>query len=279
MLTLFSQVPISGPDLSSSHISRAKLVWFRRDMGFLRTRKQRFAYRLMANMPDAVFAVSERVRQYSIDVDRIQPERIQTIYNGVCLTDWRQSPDRGKASSECLVISVGNIRRVKGYDLLLRAAATVAGKYPRVVFKIVGEVLDPEYFNELNLLARELRLGSRLKFERVTTDLREHLRDADVFVLPSRSEGFSNAILEAMASSLPVVAADIGGNAEAVEDGTTGLLIPPENPDALATAIMQLMSDPTRAKAMGELGRAVVAERFTVETMMEKIVNAYKNLL
>ena len=79
---------------------------------------------------------------------------------------------------------------------------------------------------------------------------------ADIFVLPSRSEGFSNAIVEAMAASLPVVATNVGGNAEAVEDGVTGLLVPAEDPAALSAAITHLLSDPSQAKAMGTAGKS-----------------------
>jgi glycosyltransferase involved in cell wall biosynthesis len=118
-----------------------------------------------------------------------------------------------------------------------------------------------------------------VRFEGGVTNLRQHLAAADIFVLPSRSEGFSNAIIEAMASSLPVVATDVGGNGEAVKDGITGFLVPPEDPGALSAAILRLISDPSQAKAMGAAGMKVVAERFTTETMMNQIAGAYRNLL
>jgi glycosyltransferase involved in cell wall biosynthesis len=102
---------------------------------------------------------------------------------------------------------------------------------------------------------------------------------ADIFVLPSRSEGFSNAIIEAMAAGLPVVATTVGGNAEAVEDGVTGFLIPPEDSLALAAAIALLVSDPSLANTMGMAGKAVVFKRFTTEAMMHRITTAYSELL
>jgi L-malate glycosyltransferase len=82
-----------------------------------------------------------------------------------------------------------------------------------------------------------------------------------------------------MASSLPVVATNVGGNAEAVKDGISGLLVAPEDPEALSTAIADLLSDPARAKAMGTAGRALVADNFTTEAMMTRITTAYSNLL
>jgi glycosyltransferase involved in cell wall biosynthesis len=82
-----------------------------------------------------------------------------------------------------------------------------------------------------------------------------------------------------MASSLPIVATNVGGNAEAVKDGITGFLVPPEDPDALSAAILRLLADPFQAKAMGAAGRSLVAEKFTAEAMMNQIAGAYRNLL
>jgi glycosyltransferase involved in cell wall biosynthesis len=260
-------------------MSQAKLVWSRRDMGILRARKHRIAYRLMAGAPNAVFAVSEQVRRHAIEVDRIDAGRVQTIYNGLDLADWDAVPRPARNPGEFLVTTVGNIRPVKGHDVFIRAAATIVQQLPKVSFSIAGDVIEPTYLAELQTLIRDLDLVKHFRFEGSVTNLRQHLAAADIFVLPSRSEGFSNAIIEAMASSLPVVATDVGGNGEAVKDGITGFLVPPEDPDALAAAILRLLSDPSLAKAMGAAGRNVVAERFTTEAMMNQIAGAYGKLL
>ena len=152
-------------------------------------------------------------------------------------------------------------------------------QFPEVSFSIAGDVLEPDYFLELQLLVKELNLDDHFRFVGGISNLREHLSAADIFVLPSRSEGFSNAIVEAMAAALPVVATNVGGNAEAVKDGLSGLLVPSEDPAALSAAIICLLSDPSRAKAMGEAGKALAAESFTTEAMMNRITAVYKNLL
>jgi glycosyltransferase involved in cell wall biosynthesis len=265
--------------LVTKTMSRAKLVWARRDMGILRSRKHHIAYRLMAGAPDAVFAVSEQVRGHAIEVDRIDAARVHTIYNGLNLADWDAAPRPVKDPGEFLVATVGNIRRVKGHDVFIRAAATIVKQFPRASFSIAGEVLEPAYFAELQTLVQELNLVDHVRFEGGITNLRQHLQAADIFVLPSRSEGFSNAIIEAMASSLPVVATDVGGNAEAVKDGITGFLVAPEDLGALSAAILRLLADPIQAKAMGAAGRGLVAEKFTTEAMMSQIAGAYRNLL
>jgi L-malate glycosyltransferase len=260
-------------------MSKARLIWSRRDMGILRTRKHRIAYRIMGWAPDAVFAVSEQVRRYSIDVDRINPRRVQTIYNGLDLADWNSAPRSAKAAGEFLITTVGNIRRVKGHDVFIRAAAEVLKQFPKASFSIGGEVLEPDYFAELQTLIRELSLSNQFRFDGGITNLRQHLDAADIFVLPSRSEGFSNAIVEAMAASLPVVATDVGGNAEAVQDGISGFIVPAEDPAALSEAILRLLANPVEAEAMGAAGKSLAAEKFTTEAMMNAIVGTYRNLL
>ena len=259
--------------------SKTKLVWSRRDMGILRARKHNLAYRLMASAPDAVFAVSEQVRRHCIEVDRIDPARVQTIYNGLDLSDWDATSRPAKPPGQFLVTTVGNIRRVKGHDVFVRAAAAIKPQFPNVSFSIAGDVLDPAYFAELQTLVRDLGLSDSFSFDGGVADLRTHLASADIFVLPSRSEGFSNALVEAMAASLPVVATDVGGNAEAVQNGITGFVVPSENSDALADAIVRLLSNPALAKTMGAAGKDLATERFTTETMMRRISGAYGNLL
>jgi glycosyltransferase involved in cell wall biosynthesis len=260
-------------------MSNAKLIWSRRDMGILRGRKHHLAYRLMAGTPDAVFAVSEQVRRHCIEVDRIDPARVLTIYNGIDLSEWDFISRPENPSGKLLVTTVGNIRWVKGHDIFIRAAASIVQHFPNVSFSIAGDVLEPDYFAELQALVRDLNLSGRFQFVGGVTDLHQHLSAADIFVLPSRSEGFSNSIIEAMAASLPVIATNVGGNSEAVKDGVSGFLVPSEDPAALAAAILRLLSDPSQAKAMGAAGKALASDNFTTEAMMTRITSAYENLL
>jgi L-malate glycosyltransferase len=260
-------------------LSDAKLIWSRRDMGILRTSKHYLAYRLMAGIPDAVFAVSDLVRQHCIDVDRIDPARVFTVYNGLDLSAWSASSSPSKPHDRFVITTTGNIRRVKGHDIFIKAAASVVKQFPQARFSIAGDVLEPEYFAELQALMADLHLADHFHFAGGVSNLRDHLAAADIFVLPSRSEGFSNAIVEAMAASLPVVATSVGGNAEAVKDGVTGIIVPPEDPDAIAAAIVRLLSDRHRACAMGLAGKAIAAKEFTLEVMMNRTTQVCRNLL
>ncbi|GGG69850.1 glycosyltransferase [Edaphobacter dinghuensis] len=259
--------------------SNAKLIWSRRDMGILRTRKHEIAYRLLADLPDAVFAVSDLVRQHCIEEDHIDPDRVETIYNGLDLDNWGASSQSTPQRDKILVTTIGNIRHVKGHDVFVKAAAVIAPHFPNVYFSIAGGVLEPSYFEELQALVRDLNLEERFHFTGAITNLEQHLSAADIFVLPSRSEGFSNAIVEAMATSLPVVATNVGGNAEAVQNDVSGLIVPAEDSDALAAAIIRLLADPAMAKAMGIAGKQRVAERFTTEAMLLQTTATYRKLL
>lgn len=256
-----------------------KLVWSRRDMGILRARKHMNAYRLMSRAPDAVFAVSEQVRRHCIEVDRIEPARVMTVYNGVDVMEWVSDERSAERRTRPVVTTVGNIREVKGHDIFIRAAALVCARFPDVVFSIAGDVLEPAYFEELEALVRSLDIADRFCFVGGVTDLQQHLRAAEIFVLPSRSEGFSNAIVEAMAASLPVVATDVGGNSEAVRTGVNGYVVPSEDPTALADAISRLLSDPAMARRMGLEGKRLAEERFTTKAMMNDVTRTYETLL
>ena len=260
-------------------MSDAKLIWSRRDMGILRGSKHHVAYRLMSRIPDRVFAVSEEVRQHCVAVDRIKPSLVETIYNGIDVADWDTAYIPAKLRGASVVATVGNIRRVKGHDVFIKAAASIAGQFPQVSFNIAGEVLEADYFEELQSLIRNLNLSGRFHFVGGVANLREYLSTADIFVLPSRSEGFSNASVAAMAASLPVVATDVGGNAEAVTDGVSGFIVRSEDPDALTAAIARLLADPPRAQEMGAAGKKLASEKFTTDAMMRQITLAYASLL
>ena len=217
-------------------MSKAKLIWSRSDMGILRTGKHRSpiaswpASRMQSSPSPNKSAVLHRRRSNRSDA-------VQTIYNGLDLADGTHLPAQQKSTDETLVTTVGNIRQMKGHDVLIRAAASIAQQFPYVSFSIAGDVLEPDYYAELQTLVQNLGSLCRFHFVGSVTRLHDHLSAVDLFVLPSRSEGFCNAIIEAMAASLPVVATNVGGNAEAVNEGISGSIVPPEDPEALSTAI------------------------------------------
>ncbi|WP_419805734.1 glycosyltransferase [Terriglobus sp.] len=271
VMTFFESSNLFG-GIAVKALSRARLIWNRRDMGILREPKHRLAYRWLRSLPDAVIAVSEEVRRHAVEVDRISPARVVLVYNGVNV-----ATDEGPRTWPAVpvIVTVGNIRRVKGHDTLVEAAAIVLRSYPEAQFWFAGEPLEPEFFANLQQRVTALRLGAHVQFLGGVAQPLALLRRASVFVLPSRSEGFSNAIVEAMAAGLPVVATKVGGNAEAVQDGVTGLLVASEQPEALAGAMLRLLDNPEQSRRMGDAGQVRAAEVFSEAAMVRGLMEAF----
>jgi glycosyltransferase involved in cell wall biosynthesis len=150
----------------------------------------------------------------------------------------------------------------------------VLRQVPDAVFTVVGRG-DPEPYRRQ---ARELGVETSIRFAGPSSDLDPFLAAADLFVLPSRWEGCPNAVLEAMAAGVPVVATGVGGTPELVVDGVTGLLCPPDSPQELAVRTVDLLRDPARARAMGDAGRSRAATEFPVRRMVARFESLYESL-
>ena len=199
-----------------------------------------------------------------IDTERFQPLAPQTFKARLGLSEHRR-----------VVGIITRMRVRKGVEEFIRAMAQVRGAHPEAHGLIVGEV---ELDAETEALVRQLGLQEHLTFLGRRSDMPEVLSACDLFVLSSHDEGMSNAILEAMAMERAVVATDVGGTGEVVRHGASGLLVPPRDPQALATAIGTLLAEPTRARAMGVLGRRIVEEGFSAVAMVRRMEQFYTEL-
>jgi L-malate glycosyltransferase len=262
------------------------LISSRRDLGILRTWKHRIAYRLVSSMYDRVLAVSEQVRDFCIRQDRLDPHKVSTLYNGIEIDKATVDTDcsllrasMGLSGASHLISTVAHIRRVKGLDIFIRAAGRVHQEFPGAMFLVLGDVHDPAHYQELRDLTSSLGLVNTVKFLGPSDNVFPLLKMCDIFCLPSRSEGFSNALVEAMACSLPCVATRVGGNSEAIDAGSTGYLVESENPDAIADCILTLLRHPERARAMGREGRRQIELKFTSQAMISQLVGIYDALL
>jgi glycosyltransferase involved in cell wall biosynthesis len=235
-----------------------------------------------------VQAVSGAVREQTIRADRINPDKVVTIPNGIEIDKLaaadgsaalRHALRLGDASP--LIVTVGHIRRVKGFDVLLRAAAEVCQVYPNATFLVVGSVQEPDCDRDLQSLVRQLKLERNVRFlgKMENESVWSLLKFCDVFCQPSRSEGMSNALLEAMGCGLPCVATAVGGTPEVLEDGRTGYVVPSEDPHAAANRILALLGDPERARSMGNLARLVIEEKFSAQGMIRNMAGMYDQLL
>ena len=260
----------------------------RRDMGILRSTRHRIAYRLMSPLFNQVQAVSEAVRRQTIRADGIDPNKVVTIPNGIEIDKLDAANGSaalyhslGLENASPLIVSVGHIRRVKGFDVLLRAAVEVCRVHPSATFLIVGSVQEPDCDHRLRDLVRQLDLQRNVRFlgKMENEDVWSLLKLCDVFCQPSRSEGMSNALLEAMACALPCVATAVGGTPEVLEDGRSGYIVPSEDHQAAASRILALLGDPERARTMGQLARLVVKDRFSAQGMIRNMTGTYDQLL
>lgn len=245
--------------------------------------RRRLAYRLVGRFADQVVAVSEDVKGFLAERVGIPMDRIRVVPNGVPV-DGEAFQERlsilrkslGLDENSHVVGTVGSLYTVKGHKYLIDAAVHIIRRCPDVTFLIVGRGRLRE---ELETQARSLGVDPYIRFLGHRDDVRDLLGLFDVFVLPSLSEGMPLSLLEAMAAGVPVVATRVGGVIDVLEDGKTGLLIPPEDIQPLAESIITLLEDRALAKEIGEVARQVVRRRFSVSRMVDDYKEIYAGLI
>ncbi|PYQ90844.1 MAG: hypothetical protein DMG02_08755 [Acidobacteria bacterium] len=218
------------------------------------------AHKIVANSR----AAAERLR-----LERVPPRKITIVPNGLDLEPFQRRRQRGRRRT---VVVVANLRREKGHDVLLHAAVDVLRQFPDVVFELVGGGPERE---ALQARARALNVAHAVTFAGHQDEVAGRLAAADLFVLPSRSEAFPNAVLEAMAAGLPIVASAVGGILELIDDGRTGLLAPVGDPHALADRIVRVMSDATLGERLGAAARAEAHSRYSFDRMVAAFEDVY----
>jgi glycosyltransferase involved in cell wall biosynthesis len=233
---------------------------------------------------DRLLTVSDQIRETALR-GGLSMERVQTCYSGLDLDRVPRTADGAGVRARhtfhgetFLVGAVANLFPRKGYEHLIRAVGLAARDVPALGCLIVGEG-NPGYRAALEALSRDLGLADRVLFAGFQSDVYPYLAAMDLFVLPSVMEGFGIALLEAMAMGRAVVATKVGGVPEVVEDGVTGLLVPPADPGSLARAIVRLAEAPALRRAMGEAGARRVREQFHVARMARQVEGVYDEVL
>jgi glycosyltransferase involved in cell wall biosynthesis len=231
--------------------------------------RQRRMKRLTARAVHRHVGVGE---QTSREVEALVPlptGSVATIHNGV--PDTPPPPPEPLPHPAPLIGAIGRLERQKGFDILIRALDRVDD----ATLFVVGDGSEQA---ELEKLARGVGVAGRVVWSGWRDDARGLLPSFDVLAFPSRFEGFPLAVLEALLAQSAVVAADVGSVAEVVRDGETGLLVPPEDPDAVAEAIQRLLADERLRRRLGEAGRRLVLERFTAAHMTRAFEALYREL-
>jgi len=226
-------------------------------------------------------AVSEAIRQSFHRRAKVPIERIVTIHNGIDITPFNTGTTTktekrlalGWQPDDIVLIYVAVIRKDKGHDVLFEAAPRIRECAPNVKIKIVG---DGPYAAVRQQEAAHL--SDYVEFLGQRDDVPELLLAADLLVMPSRTEGLPTAPIEAGAAGLPVVASDVGGTGEIVEDGVTGFLVPSGDAEALAERVTQILQEPEGGARMGMNARERVQRLFTLENQAAQTAQLYRSV-
>jgi glycosyltransferase involved in cell wall biosynthesis len=234
-----------------------------------KSRAQWRAKRLTARAVHRHVGVAERTSRDVEALLGLPPGSVLTIHNGV--------PDEQGAAADrprpgLLVGAIGRFERQKGFDLLIRALTEIED----ASLVLVGEGSERPILEDL---ARRVGVADRVVWRGWTDGARSYFGAFDVFAFPSRFEGFPLALLEALLARSAVVATDVGGVSEIVHDGETGLLVPVEDPKALAGAMRRLLADTDLRERLGEQGRQRVLQHFTAAHMTQGFERLYDELL
>lgn len=232
-------------------------------------------------------ALGQELASYARQRVGVAPQRLHTIYNGVDVQRFAPSlgrrPIPGCPFNEnalWLAGTVGRMQTVKAQPVFARAFVRALELRPalraRLRLVMVG---DGELRQECQAILNAAGAAELAWLPGERSDVPDVMRGLDCFVLPSLAEGISNTILEAMATGLPVLATRVGANAELVQEGRTGLLVSAGQVEALATGLVNMAEAPERARHMGQAGRQVVQERFSLQTMVSAYESVYERAL
>jgi glycosyltransferase involved in cell wall biosynthesis len=235
-------------------------------------RLQRLAYRFASKV-----VANSSAAQAMLRSEGLAPTSIAVIPNGVHVDSFPPRRAERPRGGPPTVITVANLRPEKNHETLIAAAAVLAPRFPGLRLRIVGTGPRRE---ALQALVASRGLHHHVEFLGHREDVPALLADADVFVLPSRSEAFPNSAIEAMAAGLPVVATAVGGLRELIDDGRTGLLVPrPDDAGALAGAVERVLADDALAARLGAAARAEARERYSFDRMVGAFEDLYVTAL
>lgn len=265
----------------AGNLAQAPLVLTsRRNLGYYYTPRILSIVKLLNKRVTRVVANSEAAKVVALNHEKIDTSKIDVLYNGVDCARFER-PAKGDGAvplpqGKRIVGVVANYRFVKDLPLFLRAAALVAQEIPDAAFLLVGTGGQQA---ELEQLAAELGIADKVIFTAGQGSVEWYLQHMSVACLSSHSEGFSNSILEYMASSLPVVATDVGGNREAVIHGETGYLVSERDPRSFAEPVIRLLANEGLRKQMGQNGQRVCRRRFRMEIAVLTMERYYRALI
>jgi glycosyltransferase involved in cell wall biosynthesis len=253
---------------------------------YIQFKKRNFMIdRFLARFTDKIICVSRAVQRFVIKIEGIEKQKTCVIYNGADIPlivekegeIRRRRQQWGIEQYDIVITIVASLTENKGHKILLEAFNKVSQFLPSLKLLIVGDGFLKE---DLKSRSLKFNIEKNVIFTGEQDHVQELLQISDLFVLSSLfREGLSIALIEAIATGLPVVATNVGGNPEIIEDGANGFLVPPGNADRLAHAIKTLVSNPDLRKRMGAQGRKIYEGKFKLSLMIQQIESLYDLLL
>ena len=254
------------------------IIYTEHGRDFSSSKKVKLANRMLSKLVDKVVTVAEFGKCYLVKEEGVSEDSIVTIHNGIDGVRFGSAADApglrrslGLKDGQKVIGIVARLDPIKNHKILIQAMQQVTGRWPDAVLLVIG---DGPLQGELEAQTGVLGLSASVHFLGARPDVPDLLGILDLFVLCSHSEGLSLTLIEACAATKPIVATDVGGNSEVVEHGVNGLIVPPDRPDMLAEALVEILSDPEKARCMGEAGRVKFEREFTLDGM----VQAYEQL-
>lgn len=263
-----------------------RIITSRRSMGLFKDGKPHMQWieNSLNLITDRVTVNSGEVYRDTLNREKFVEKKLELIYNGVDINKFIHRPQSKNIKQQLnipqdhiVVTKVANLAYIKGHRELLEAVSIILRQQSNITFLLIGR--DRGIQDDLVLLSEKLGVSNHVKFLGDRGNVEDYLNISDIQVLCSYEEGFSNAILEGMACSLPLVVTDVGGNSEAVEDGANGIVIPAKDSHALAEALLKLVRDREGRVRMGTVSRRRVEKLFNTQIMYENYKNLYLTLL
>lgn len=282
LLSLSRTITDFSADIVHSHhrftTLAAQLLPFRRYKVIHTLHVEQFTRRWNKFFGDITTAVSQGTKDHFVTHFGVDPERIHVIHNGIDpLPSDIKARMIDRSAGDTLAIVVGRLTEQKGHSVLLQAMALLPEEYRsrfRVIFLGSGELRD-----EIEDTIAELGLAENVTLAGFVEDVYPYILASDFMVLPSRWEGFGLVIVESFLCGKAVIGTNVGGIPEVIEDGVSGFVVPPEDPESLKRQIIDFMDSPKKVEAMGRAGRERVQEYFTIKRMISSYIRLYKDLL
>jgi glycosyltransferase involved in cell wall biosynthesis len=239
-----------------------------------RTGSFRHLEQLLTRRAARVLCITASLARFNVDVVGLPPAKVQVVHYGLDAPPdaWGEADTSIVAPDRRVLLAVSRLTEQKGLDVMVRALPAILDVVPEATLVVLGEGPDR---GRLERLARELDVAAQVCLPGRTGDVAAWLRRSEIFVHPARWEGFGLVLLEAMHAGRAIVASRVSSIPEIVVDGETGLLVEPDDPRALATAVLELLGDPARSSDFGQAGGDRARALFSVERMAEATIAVY----